>query len=87
MSSPPVQTWEQKHAPDFDALHAAMLAVTQLDLSGTTHTDWLTTVRTVRERVNSFSLFIPNAPQLVKLLDTAEKVLLGFKALENLGEG
>lgn len=85
MTPQPVQTWDQKHAADFKAIHEAVQAVATMDLSGTTHTDWLLTVRTVRDKVHSFGLFIPHADKLEDLLNRAEKVLLGYKALQNLG--
>lgn len=76
--------WQEDHAPDFRAIHEALQAVVSLDVSQVSHTDWLKTVRSVRSNVNSLSFFIPNSPHLLKLLDTAEKVLLAVKAVENL---
>jgi hypothetical protein len=78
--------WQEDHAKDFLAIHELLSAVTALDFKGTTHTDWLTTVRSVRDKVHAFAFVIPNAPQLLQLLDCAEKALLAVAAVANLAK-
>jgi hypothetical protein len=79
-------TWQEDHAQDFRAIHEALAALVAVNLQGTVHTDWLTTVRTVREKVQMFHFLIPNAPQLLQLLDVAEKGLLAVVAIANLAK-
>jgi hypothetical protein len=78
--------WQEDHAQDFRAIHELLGALVALDFKGTTHTDWLTTVRAVREKVHMFAFLIPNAPQLLQLLDCAEKALLAIVAVANLAK-
>lgn len=78
--------WQEDHAKDFAAIHEALGAITALDFKGTAHADWLTTIRTVRDHVRTFAFLIPNAPQLVTLLDAVEKCLLAVTAIANLAK-
>lgn len=78
--------WQEDHAQDFAVIHDALRAVAELDFKGTTKTDWLTTVRVVREKVQLFAFVIPNAKQLLALLDVFEKALLAVNAIANLAK-
>lgn len=76
------------HSKDVQAIHDAISALGELfssigkgDLS---HTDWLEVVRGVREKVKTFALFVPNADRIEHMLDTGEKLLLGFAAIERI---
>jgi hypothetical protein len=76
------------HSKDVQAIHDAFAAAAEL-LSGVgksemSTADWLETVRGVREKVQTFALFVPNAGQIEHALDTAEKLLLGFDALARI---
>lgn len=78
--------WQEDHAKDFLALHEFLGAATSLDLHGTEHADWLSTVRAIRNYVQLGRLFIPNSDKLLALLDVLEKGLLAVAAVANLAK-
>lgn len=69
---------------DLQAVHEAIAALDSVKVSDLSATEWLETIRGVREKVQSFALFVPNAGRIEGMLSIAEKLLLGWQAFERL---
>jgi len=67
-----------------DAVTAGLELLSSISGSDLSHTDWLETIRGVRQKVQTFALFVPNAERIEHALDTAEKVVLGLQAMQRI---
>lgn len=69
---------------DLQAVRDAIAALDSIQVSDISATDWVETIRGVREKVQIFALFVPNAGKIENLLSVGEKLLLGWQAFERL---
>lgn len=69
---------------DLQAVRDAIAAFDSIQVSDISAADWVETIRGVREKVQTFALFVPNASKIENLLSIGEKLLLGWQAFERL---